>query len=60
MTSEEAFKKWMNEEGRCNWQVPVAGYRETPIGISIILQNNTAIPYPYAYNENEYTKLLLD
>lgn len=60
MTPDEAFKRWMNDEGRCNWQVPVVGYRETLVGINIILQNNTAIPYPYAYDENEHAKLLIE
>lgn len=59
MTPKEAFKQWMNSAGSLD-RIPVVGYRETRVGITIILSNGTGIPYPYAYDEDICSKLLLD
>lgn len=56
MTASEAFRNWKNRyELACHYEV--VGYWETPVGITILLDNGTGIPYPYKY-EGEVSILL--
>lgn len=56
MTAAEAYREW-KQRHELTCRCKVIGYQETPVGITIWLDNGTGIPYPYKY-EGEASALL--
>ena len=53
MEPHEAYKKWLKIHGVPPTSRLVIGFKETSVGINIILRNKKIIPYMYKLAESQ-------